>query len=98
MEVKKLHIATDFLVSCRPDLEGPLLGDKAGCAVFDNSKIKRLVPNFVAAKRFDEGVRESVEYALAHPESQKPDEEFDRFCDKLIEVQQAALNTFKESF
>lgn len=98
VEVKKIHIATDFLVSCRPDLEGPLLGDKAGCAVFDNSKIKRLVPDFVATKRFDEGVRESVEYALAHPELQKPDEEFDRFCDKLIEVQQAALNTFKESF
>lgn len=98
VKVKKVHITTDFLVSCRPDLEGPLLGDKAGCAVFDNSKIKRLVPDFVATKRFDEGVRESVEYALAHPELQKPDEEFDRFCDKLIEVQQAALNMFKESF
>ena len=98
MEVKKVHIATDFLVSCRPDLEGPLLGDKAGCAVFDNSKVKRLVPDFVATKRFDEGVRESIEYALARPELQKPDEEFDRFCDKLIEVQRAARNTFKESF
>ncbi|MCI2256120.1 SDR family oxidoreductase [Domibacillus sp. PGB-M46] len=98
VEVKKIHVATDFLVGCRPDLEGPLLGDKAGCAVFDNGKIKRLVPDFIATKRFDEGVREAIEHILAHPELQKTDEEFDRFCDRLIEAQQIALSTFKQSF
>ncbi|WP_050183720.1 SDR family oxidoreductase [Domibacillus robiginosus] len=98
VEVKKFHVSTDFLVGCRPDLEGPLLGDKAGCAVFDNRKIKRLVPEFTATKRFDEGVRESIEHILSNPELQQLDEDFDRFCDKLIEVQQTALNAFKETF
>lgn len=97
VEVKKFHVATDFLVGIRPDLEGTLLGDKAQCAVFDNSKIKRLVPDFVATKRFDEGVRESIEYILAHPELHVLDEEFDRFCDKVIEVQESALKAFRES-
>lgn len=91
VEVKKVHVATDFLVACRPDLEGTLLGDKAECAVFDNSKIKRLVPDYVATMRFDEGVRHSLEYILSHPELQVLDEEFDRFCDKIIEAQQTVI-------
>ena len=47
---------------------GSLIGDKANSVVFDCSKLKALVPNFVATKRADQGIRETIEYVLAHPE------------------------------
>ena len=75
-KVKIAHVATDFLVDCAPELEGGFIGDKANSVCFDNSKIKRLVPDYVATMRFDQGVRLSIEYLLSHPEVQIPDEEF----------------------
>lgn len=95
MEVKKVHVTTDFLVACEPDYEGGLIGDKSNSVIFDNSKIKRLVPEYVATTRFDQGVRLSVNYFLSHPEHQIPDEEFDLFCDKIIKAQDEALRIFK---
>jgi nucleoside-diphosphate-sugar epimerase len=80
---KLLHVSSDMLIRLDPSLEGPLLGDKAPCVSFDNSKIKRYVPEFCAAVRFDEGVRRSVEYFLTHKEMQEPDYEFNSFCDRV---------------
>ena len=44
-----LHVASDFLAGHGEtyDFRGELLGDKAATVVFDNSKIKRLVPDFI---------------------------------------------------
>lgn len=83
-EVKKVHIASEFLASCEPRFEGELLGDKANSVVFDNTKIKRLVPGFIAAVRFDQGVKRTIEYVLAHEECRIADPEFDTWCDKVI--------------
>ncbi|SHH89707.1 SDR family oxidoreductase [Clostridium grantii] len=95
VEVKKMHVSTDFLVACQADLEGGLVGDKSNSVVFDNTKIKRLVPDYVATTRFDQGVRQCVEYILSHPEVQVEDKEFDLFCDNVIKVQQHAEELFK---
>ncbi len=92
--VKKFHVSTDFLVACRPELEGTLIGDKANSVVFDNRKIKRLVPEFTATVRFDQGIRQSLDYFMSHPELQRPDEEFELFCDRVIEIQQKASESF----
>ena len=53
--------------------------------IFDNAKIKRAVPEFVAVKRFDQGVREAVDYIYSHPECQRLDPAFDAWCDQVIE-------------
>ena len=66
------------------ELYGGLLGDKSHSVVFDNSKIKRVVPEFVCTTRFDVGIKETVDYILAHPEYQLIDEDFDAWCDKLL--------------
>lgn len=94
VEVNKMHVATDFLVKCNSDLEGGLLGDKSNCTLFDNSKIKRLAPDFVATVRFDDGIKKCIEYVLSHSELQTADEEFDLFCDRVIEAQEKALEIF----
>lgn len=95
VQVKKIHIAADFLIGCDPGYEGPLIGDKSASVVFDNSKIKRIVPEYTASMRFDQGVRLSVQYLLSHPELQVPDPAFDSFCDRVIEAQRKALDYFR---
>lgn len=75
------------------DFGGALLGDKSPCAIFDNTKIKRAVPEFCATTRFDEGIRESVEYHLSHPEMQVEDPKFDAFCDAVIDAMATARDT-----
>ncbi|QAT48439.1 SDR family oxidoreductase [Caproiciproducens sp. NJN-50] len=92
-----VHIPSDFLAAFDPELLGKLLGDKAYCAVFDNSKIKRLVPGFSAGIRFADGVRSSVEYYLSHPEMQVPDPEFDAWCDRVIAAHFAGIKNAQNS-
>lgn len=79
-----VHIATDFLVACDPSLMGPLLGDKSRSVVFDNSKIKRLVPDFCATVRYDQGVRICLDYIDKHLECQTEDPQFDAWSDRVI--------------
>jgi nucleoside-diphosphate-sugar epimerase len=66
------------------DFEGALTGDKAITAIFDNAKLKRLVPGFAATKRFDQGMAETLPYIMSHPELQLEDPAFDEFTEKVI--------------
>ena len=84
VEAKLHHVTSDYLVAQQPERAGPLWGDKNQCAVFDNSKIKRLVPGYCATIRFDTGVKWSVETFLNTPVMQVEDPEFDAFTDKVI--------------
>ena len=91
VELKPYHVSSDFLAAVSDyDFAGGLRGDKGCSVVFDNSKLKRAVPQFCATTRFDEGVRKSLEYILQHPECQKEDPEFDAWCDRVIEVLEEA--------
>ena len=98
VEFKPYYVASTFLDACsRYDLQGALLGDKGNSVVFDNRKLKRLVPDFVATKRFDMGVRESIAYVLDHPELQREDPEYDAWCDRVIEVLERAKAEIQEN-
>ena len=74
---KIVHIPSDALAKASIEFEGALLGDKSNTVIFDNSKLKRLVPGFTATVRYDQGVRKTIEYILNHKELQKPDPEFE---------------------
>lgn len=88
---KPYYVSSAFLASCSDyDFRGGLLGDKANSVVFDNSKLKRLVPDFCASTRFDQGVRKVLAYVLSHPECQTLDPEFDDWCDRVITAQETA--------
>ena len=87
VKLNAVHVSSEFLASCsQEDFRGGLLGDKANSVVFDNSKLKRLVPEFVATTRLDQGIKQTVQYILEHPELQKEDKEFDDWCDKVIDA------------
>ncbi len=92
VQLKAVHVASEFLaLTSDYDLTGSLLGDKANSVVFDNSKLKTLVPDFVAITRFDQGCKQTIEYVLSHPELQREDHEFDEWCDAVIEAQNNAV-------
>lgn len=92
VKLNAVHIPSEFLAAANPpvDYRGSLLGDKAHSVVFDNAKLKRLVPGFVATTRLDQGIRQTVNYILEHPEYQIEDPEFDAWCDKVIGAWEAA--------
>ncbi len=68
------------------DFTGSLIGDKSNSVVFDNSKLKSLVPDFKAEVSAKEGIKDTVNYVLSHPECQNEDPEFDAWCDKVIDA------------
>jgi nucleoside-diphosphate-sugar epimerase len=52
-----VKVPTDFICQVAPQMTGTLKGDKAHPGVFDNSKIKRFVPEFRCCTLFRQGVR-----------------------------------------
>lgn len=95
VELKPYYVSSDFLAAVSDyDLRGSLIGDKANSVVFDNSKLKRAVPDFVPTVRFDQGVKKTIDYVLSHKECQVEDPEFDAWCDKVIEVLENAKKIF----
>lgn len=91
VKLNAVHVASEFLDACSDyDFAGSLLGDKANTVVFDNSKLKRLVPGFTATVRADQGIRSTIEYVLSHPECQVEDPAFDAWCDRVIEALEEA--------
>ncbi|MBQ7064118.1 MAG: NAD-dependent epimerase/dehydratase family protein [Firmicutes bacterium] len=97
VELKPYYVATQFLTDCAYyDLNG-LWGDKVNSIVFNNAKLKSLVPGYHSEIRFDQGVRRSVAYILEHSELQVPDPEFDEWCDRVIAAQEEALKRVKEA-
>ena len=85
-EPRIVHIASDFLTACVPDMLGSLTGDKAVSTVFDNGKIKRFVPEFQATVRFAQGIRRTIAWFDAEAERREVDDEANARYDKLIDA------------
>jgi nucleoside-diphosphate-sugar epimerase len=79
-----VKVPTDFICRIAPQMTGSLKGDKAHPGVFDNSKIKRFVPDFECRKPFRVGVRESVDWLRQHPEHQNLNPRIDILCDEMV--------------
>jgi len=82
--VHVLRIPTDFICEQVPQMIGNLKGDKAHPGVFDNSKIKRFVPEFRCRKPFRIGVRESVAWLREKPERMRVDPATEAMMEKVI--------------
>lgn len=91
--LKLYHVTSDFLsaVGKQYDFEGSLTGDKSTTVIFDNSKLKSVVPTFSAKVPFRKGVRLTLEYLEKHPECKVLDAEFDLFCDQVIAAEEKAI-------
>lgn len=90
-EAKIVHISSDYICEYAdrhnyPSMRGNLLGDKAHCAIFDNSKIKSFVPDYVATIPFAEGIKRTLEWFESEPSRMIVKEETNQFLDDLIET------------
>lgn len=83
-EAQIVHIPSDTLAHHDADWGSGLLGDKAHSMIFDNSKIKQIVPDFVATIPFWQGAQEIVAWYDADPARQTIDPAFDQLLDELI--------------
>ena len=98
VELKAYHVSSDYLSAVGDkygfDFEGSLTGDKSVSVVFDNSKLKRIVPDMKTTIPFSRGVRIALDYVLTHPELQVEDPEFDEWCDKVISTLEETKSKF----
>jgi hypothetical protein len=56
VSLNAIHIPSDFIASIDDSMYGSLLGDKSHSMIFDNTKIKKFVPEFNATVKFEDGV------------------------------------------
>ena len=85
VEANLIHIASDFIGDFEPSYRESLLGDHACSAVFDNSKIKRFVPDFTCKVPFAEGAKRALAWFDADPAARATvDTEWDAKMDALI--------------
>jgi len=90
-EVRIVHIASDFLVAFNEELRGGLIGDKATSVVFDNSKIKRLVPGYTATIPFKQGIKRTIDWFEADPSRRVVKAETNAWIEKVIARYEAAM-------
>ncbi len=84
VEAQLVHVASETIVAHDPGLGEGLLGDKAHNAVFDNGKIKQIVPEFTAKIPFAQGAREILDWYAADPKRQVIDARLDAIMDRMI--------------
>jgi nucleoside-diphosphate-sugar epimerase len=78
-----VHVPSDVIASADPVWGAGLLGDKAHSMVFDNSKLRSVVPGWQAVVPFERGAREIADWYLGDPARRVVDERLDVLMDKL---------------
>jgi len=91
VEPQLIHIPSDFIGACVPEALGGLVGDKAVSVVFDNTKIKRFVPDYCATTPFWQGIRRTLAWFDADPARRQIDAAANAVWDKLIEGYEKGL-------
>lgn len=90
VEPRLVHVPSELIAAYDRRIGDSLLGDKTHSAIFDNSKIKQVVPEFNAVIPFSQGAREIVDWHRAHPASQVVDPYFDALTDRILTAYQRA--------
>ncbi len=81
---KLVHIASDLLMAWNADWEGTLLGDKSHTALFDLSKLRRVVPSYQPQIPFREGVQRTMAWFDADPTRRQLPAEADAEIEQIL--------------
>ncbi|TDW95012.1 MULTISPECIES: NAD-dependent epimerase/dehydratase family protein [Kribbella] len=79
-----VHVPSDAIAAAHPAWGAGLLGDKTHSAVFDNTKLRRVVPDFVATIPFESGAREIISWYDEDPARRRIDPSIDEAMNTLI--------------
>jgi nucleoside-diphosphate-sugar epimerase len=83
VEPRLVHVPSEVIAKHHPAWGAGLLGDKAHSVIFDNTKLKRFVPGYVATIPFRQGAEEIVRFYAEHPDYQALRSDVDDLMDKL---------------
>ncbi|MEO5534249.1 MAG: NAD-dependent epimerase/dehydratase family protein [Pseudolysinimonas sp.] len=83
IEPTLVHVASERIARELPELGPGLLGDWSHSVAFDNSRIKSLVPGWVATTPFSDGARDIADWYLAEPSRKVVDPTIDAAWDRL---------------
>lgn len=90
VEARIVHVPTDTLVKYNPEWIGPLLGDKAWSAIFDNSKVKSVAGDFTCAESLDEILAEPIMHLKQRLAKNRPPKgDLDALVDRICAAQSA---------
>jgi nucleoside-diphosphate-sugar epimerase len=84
VEPRIVHVPSEVIARFDPDTGAGLLGDKRYSVIFDNTKIKRLVPGYQATITFAEGMRRSARWIEEHPDRKRIVGSINDLTDRLI--------------
>lgn len=83
VQPRLVHVPSHAIARVLPHFGPGLLGDKAHSMVFDNSKVKAVVPGFHATIPFAAGAREIVAWHAGQPEGFGVDDDVNAAFDEL---------------
>jgi nucleoside-diphosphate-sugar epimerase len=86
VSARLVHVPSDVIARADPEWGAGLLGDKAHSMVFDNAKLRSVVPGYRATIPFEQGAREIVAWHDADASRQVTDARLDAVMDRLAEA------------
>jgi nucleoside-diphosphate-sugar epimerase len=90
VEARLVHVPSALIAALLPERGGSLLGDKAHSVVFDNSKLRRLVPDFRSRVSFAEGIAESIAWFDTDPARRAVNPSMNAAIERVLTAQQRA--------
>jgi nucleoside-diphosphate-sugar epimerase len=91
-DLEMVNVPSALIAALFPDRGGSLLGDKAWSVVFDNAKVRRLVPAFRPRVGFAEGMGRSIAWLDADPRHRVVSAEANQRIDRVIAAQRRAMD------
>jgi nucleoside-diphosphate-sugar epimerase len=82
-EAKIVHVPSDAIAAADSTWGPALLGDSAHSMIFDNSKLRSVVPDYVATITLEQAAPEVIAWHDQDPSRQKVDPDLDALMDKL---------------
>ena len=93
-----VHIPSDLLaMSQKYDHTTAFLGDKQYSCCYDMSKIKRDIDHFDHHISIEKGLAMYLKYMDAHPELKIKDDEYNEWCNHLIDIYHQVEKTVKDN-
>jgi nucleoside-diphosphate-sugar epimerase len=84
VEPRIVHVTSEAILAADVQWGHSLLGDKAHSMVFDNAKLRAVVPDYVATIPFTQGAREIVAWHDEDPSRGGADPRIDALLDRLV--------------
>jgi nucleoside-diphosphate-sugar epimerase len=84
IQAQIVHVPSELIYRYDKEWGEGLLGDKAHCMIFDNTKIKQINPEFEAKISFREGAKEIIAWYDEDPSRKVIDQRWDSIMDEIV--------------